>query len=121
MSRYLALYSTLIAETAGDAGIDVKFWIVCGILGAVLPLVCWLLALVFKWIIFSFGEGRRQNAQMTQSINDLTATISELALAVKDFKIWAMERFVSKDDHKQAIDRLEGVISRFHGGGKGGG
>jgi predicted PurR-regulated permease PerM len=94
---------------------DIKFWAVCGVLAAVMPLVAWLLALVFKWIVHSFGETRKQNTQITQSINDLAASISNLALAVKDWKIWAMEKFVDKDDHKEDINRLESTIRKYHG------
>ncbi|MCL1900000.1 MAG: hypothetical protein FWG11_05735, partial [Promicromonosporaceae bacterium] len=101
--------------------LDLKLWILGGIIAAGTPLFTWLAIretkhrdvqianmhkkheAVCKEMTETTKETAVKNAMVFEKLND---SINDLTVALKDMKIWSLENFVSRRDHEKAMAQI---------------
>lgn len=91
---------------------DIKLWVMGGLLTVLIPVLAYLLTreLARKDQV---GEDLKSiTAKFTTSIEELNKAVAALTLACEEIRLWSTEKFVSRDEHRNAVESIREDIAR---------
>lgn len=91
---------------------DTKLWVLGGVVAILVPAVAYFLVREFARKDGIESEVKTLAAKVTLSIEELNKCVAALTLAIEETRVWSHERFVTRTEHRDAIESVKDDIAR---------
>ncbi len=80
---------------------DIKLWVMGGLLTILVPSVAYFLIREFN-----------RKDKLAEAVEKLHSAVGALTLAVEEIRLWSTERFVTRVEHRDALEAVKADIAR---------
>ena len=86
---------------------DARLWALTGVIAILIPAISYFLVREFNRKDKIGDEVRELASRVTVSIEALNKAVSSLTLAVEEIRMWSHDRFITRSEHRDAVESLK--------------